>query len=436
MGMGIERVSASEDGFEVSTPGARVSLSRRGHLEVQQRIGAERRLLTCQLPAHLSPWQMVNQTPFKCTFQGNGLRMTVQGDSVLVLTPHQHMRLSFGGHFMPHYAEEVRGNRLILDPLGGCGFFGIPPRPTELGALNTDRWTLDAHIARWDELWISFCPPRRREDAKWYEPVAHESTREEPYPSDEIIHSDAEHCRVFTLHEGWAKDAPDWVDNPPGASYKHPMPWETDHPVPADPRGFARVSNEARRSGMKLLVYFSPYYTSAPDLFSEMGRVLNEYELDGLYFDGWTGHRDDFRPGYHLMRRARSIIGNRVLYLHSSTEPFGTCRVYLPFVYAYADYVLSGEAGRDGLDKDQFLRYSVSGHQISNSVGMWCYYGSMGLPGYHNIVPTSEDIKKALENRVRFWRTAQAWSKMPDELARFDEEYYGALAQDRAKAAR
>lgn len=26
------------------------------------------------------------------------------------------------GYFRPHYAQEVRGNRLLLDPSGGCGF--------------------------------------------------------------------------------------------------------------------------------------------------------------------------------------------------------------------------------------------------------------------------------------------------------------------------
>jgi hypothetical protein len=169
-----------------------------------------------------------------------------------------------------------------------------------------------------------------------------------------------------------------------------------------------------------------------------MERILKEYEVDGLYFDGWCGHREDFRPGYHLMRRARAILGDRLLYLHSSSEPFGNCRVYLPFVYTYADFVLSGEAGRFGLGLEEFLRYMVSGHQISNSVGMWCYYGSWSdEPGYHNVVPKAEHIEMALRNYVRLWRNTQAWSKKsPGNLARFDREYYGGLAQLRAADSR
>jgi len=434
MGMGIEKVEAHDRGFDVLTPGAHVSIGRAGQLAVSQRIGVNRPMLSCQLPPHLAPWEMTLQTPFRCIFQGNGLRMTIQGDSVIVFAPQQHIRLRFEGHFRPEYSQEVKGNRLLLDQLGGCGFFGIPARPTELQVSESQGWSLLAHLARWDELWVSSCPPRARNADRYFESIAHEGSAKEPYPSNEIIHGDAKYCKVFTVHEAWAADAPEWAENPPGATYEHPKPWETDHPVPANMDEFVRVRDEARRLGMKFVVYLSPFYSNAPDLFAEMERVLREYGVDGLYFDGWCGHREDFRPAYHMMRRARAILGDRLLYLHSSTEPHGTCRVHLPFAYAYADYVLSGEAGRDGLELDEFLRYTVSAHQISNSVGAWCYYGSMGLPGYHNIVPSSEHIDKALQHHARIWRTAQAWSSMPEELERFDRHYYQRLAELRTSS--
>jgi len=407
----------------------RLTLEANGQLNVEQHIGVERRLISCKLPDHLSPWTVSRKTGFRCTLKGRGLDLTVQGDSVIIFSPRQHLKLTFNGHFLPRYAQEEKGNRLLLDPLGGCGFFSIPTRQTQATGLGSESWIVQAHLARWDEFWVSICPPREIDVEKYFESVAHEGSQEEPYPSNETIRSDAKYCKVFTVHEGWAADAPEWAENPPGSDYKHPKPWETDHPVPADPGEFARVREEARRNGMKFLVYFSPYYSNAPDLFSEMKRILEEYDVDGLYFDGWCGHREDFRPAYYSIRRARAILGDRLLYLHSSTEPFGTCCVYLPFVHAYADYVLRGEAGRDGLEREEFLRYTVSGYQIHNAVGLWCYYGSMGLPGYHNVVPTSDDIEAALRNHVRIWRTVQAWSKMPEELERFDREYYGKLAK-------
>ncbi len=438
MGMGIDAVQVEGGCFEILTAGAHVTLEADGRLTVQQRIGAKRKLLSCLLPSHLSPWRLAKWTPFRCVLEGNGLRLTVQGDSVLIFAPQQHLWLAFKGHFRPRYAQEVRGNRLILDHLGGCGFFGIPPRTTKVGHLDRRTWDLSTHPARWDELWVAICPPRPPDREKSYQSIAHEggSRPELAYPTNEVIHSAAQHCQIFTVHERWAADAPEWAENPPGADYTHPKPWETDHPVPDDASEFARVRDEVHRCGMKFVVYFSPYYSNAPDLLAEMKRVLDEYEVDGLYFDGWIGIRDDFRTGYHLMRRARTLLGDRVLYLHSSSEPFGTCSVYLPFVYAYADYVLSGEAGRSGLDVEEFLRYTVSGHQISNAVGLWCHYGSWSdEPGYHTIVPTTQHIKSALRNHARIWRQTQAWSKFPDELARFDREYYGGLARLREEGA-
>ena len=49
--------------------------------------------------------------------------------------------------------------------------------------------------------------------------------------------------------------------------------------------------------------------------------------------------------------------------------------------------------GRFDLDLDAFLRYCTSQYQISNAVGMWCYYGSTGKDGYHMVVPTAEHVE-------------------------------------------
>jgi hypothetical protein len=431
MGMGIESVRVADGTFEIVTPGTEVTLKPGGELSAQQRIGTHREVLACRLPEHLWPWRLAEWTPFRCVLVGDGLTLTVQGDSVLIFAPQQHMKLDFEGRFKPVYSQEVRGNRLLLDETGGCGFFGIPSRPTELTAEDSACWRLHAHLARWDELWVCVCPPRAENRERLYQSIAHQGDHlDNKYPSNEAIRDAARHCQIFTIHSGWEVEAPDWSENPPGSDYPHPRPWETDRHVPADPKEFARVRGEAHRLGMKFIPYLSPLYSNAPDLFAEMERVLKEYEVDGLYFDGWTANQDDFRPGYHLMRRARAILGDRILYLHSSTEAFGTCRVYLPFVDAYADFVLSGEGGRFGLGLEEFLRYTVSCHQISNSVGMWCHYGSwseeLGYGNYQPIVPRTKDIELALRNHVRFWGIAYA-SKSPEEVARFDREYYGGL---------
>jgi len=429
MGMGVESVEADEKGFDVLTPGARVSLDSSGELVVEQRIGARREILRSHLPAHLSPWVLRGRTPFRCLLSGVGMDLTIQGDSVLIFSPQQNFKLAFEGLFEARYSAEHRGNRLLLDEDGGCGFFAIPQRPSAIDD-STNPWRLGFHMARWDELWVSVCPPRERNAKRYSQSIAHEGSIQHPYPSDELIRDASQHCQILAIHEAWAKDAPPWAQNPPGSDYRHPKPWETDQHVPADMEEFLRVQRTAHDLGMSLVVYLSPLYSNAPNLLAEMKRVLDEYDVDGLYFDGWSGVREDFRRHYRLIREARALLGERLLYLHSSTEPFGTSRVYLPFVYAYADFVLSGEAGRFDLETEDFLRYNVGQYQISNSVGMWCHYGSWSdQPGYHQVVPSTENIEMALRNHVRLWRQSQAWSEFPAELQRFDREYYGSLAK-------
>ena len=70
---------------------------------------------------------------------------------------------------------------------------------------------------------------------------------------------------------------------------------------------FIRVRDEAHQRGMKVVVYLSPYYSTAPDIFAEMQRVLDEYQVDGLYFDGISM---DFRKSYEVIRRSREILGD------------------------------------------------------------------------------------------------------------------------------
>jgi len=156
MGMGIESVRIQEGRFEILSPGACMTLHADGMLNVRQRIGAERELLSCRLPEHLSPWRLALWTPFRCVLEGNGLELTIQGDSVLIFSPQQHVRLTFEGHFQPQY-----------------------------------------------------CPPRPRDEERYFQSISYEGSSEVPCPSNEIIRSAAKHCQIFTLHSGWETDAPE-----------------------------------------------------------------------------------------------------------------------------------------------------------------------------------------------------------------------------------
>ena len=128
---------------------------------------------------------------------------------------------------------------------------------------------------------------------------------------------------------------------------------------------------------MKLVVYFSPYYykqvqrIAGDDFVAEMKRAIQEYRVDGLYFDGISM---DFRQSYRIIREARRLLGDKgVLYVHCSIDPLGI-EIYCPFIDTYADYILRGESGR-GQQRRNSYRWTVSGYNISNTVGYWCYYG-------------------------------------------------------------
>jgi hypothetical protein len=187
---------------------------------------------------------------------------------------------------------------------------------------------------------------------------------------------------------------------------------------------------------MRIIPYFSPYYYDGSleltegaeqrTYFDEVRHAIDELKVDGLYFDGVSM---DFRKSYWVTRRTRQMIGDgRILYVHCSTDPLGKAGIYCPFIDTYADYILRGEAGRAELDRNTFLRWVVSSYNIGNAVGIWCYYGSTGKSGYRNIVPHSEDIDAALRLHARLWRQGMAWEEAdPNELARFDEEYYPKL---------
>jgi hypothetical protein len=257
---------------------------------------------------------------------------------------------------------------------------------------------------------------------------------------------------VLTLHADVWQDIPQDAKEklsgiPRYAGYVHgPMPFAAAKHVPLDMKGFIRVRDEAHQNGMKVVVYLSPYYSTAPDIYAEMRRVLNEYKLDGLYFDGISM---DFRKSYAVARRAREILGdNRILYVHCSSDPLDDGRIYCPFIDTYADYILRGEPGVWGLKLDDFLRWTLSGYHISNAVGYWCYYGSNKQQGYDSsapkagtyveTLPTPQHIDAALRNKVFIWRQGQSWSepKLKDSLAAFDQEYYGKLELLRQARAR
>ncbi len=438
MGMRIEKAIEEKTLITVVSTGAEFFIDPSGTVTCWQRIPAGRKLLELKLGKSALPFHIRNKDDFSCTVSCPGASLVFHGDSVVILKLDKDFAPSFRGLFKPSYTYEKDGNWFLLDPYGGFGIYPVAKVTTSRPDFNSSSWQITYNLVQGDEVWFGVFPPRPYNWERAFQPIAHESLDDAPYPSNELIQSAGKHCKVFTLHDPiWEDAAEEFKDKYSGPyAGRVRQGWYTAKHIPLDMREFVRVRDEAHKNGMKLVVYVSPYYSHAPDIFAEMRRVLDEYKVDGLYFDGASS---DFRKAYAIMRRARQILGeDRVLYYHCTTEPFPTDRIYCPFIDTYADYILRGEAGVWGMELEDYLRWVISGYNISNSVGYWCYYGSNRQQGYNpssprgyfDDVPTTEHINAAFRNHAFIWRTEQYWGGGPGrklDLDRFDREYYGRL---------
>jgi hypothetical protein len=338
----------------------------------------------------------------------------VRDDSVLVLRARRATEIAVEPRFDPAHVARHRGRWMALDEHGGFGVYPLRAR------LSTR--TRSLRLAAGEEAWIAAFPPRRPSALREAQHVAHEG-RPTPfpdgaYPGDGVIEDAAAHCDVFCLHAYFWK-ACDAADRPRIGRYAgRRCSWHTRRHEPEDAERFAALRDAVHAAGMEFVVYLSPEHSLAPDIDAEMVRVVEEYGVDGLYLDGVSS---DLVTLGRTVRRAREIVGpDRVLYLNATNQPFGTPRVYAPFVDAQCDFVLRGDSGRGGLSRDAFLRWAVSGRNISNAVGMWCHYGSAGRPVLRERMPPEDDIRAAHAAGVRLWRRSQAWREAGDDPAAFD----------------
>jgi hypothetical protein len=435
--MRIESATEERGVITVITTGAKFQIDSRGAMHCWQRIPRERRVLEVSFAPAVGPFRIERKDGFSCTLVCPAGTLTLQGDSLAILKMKGNLKTSFKGFFNPAYHFEKEGKWILIDEDGGFGVYPVAKKTTPAPVFSKLPWNIAYEFSGGDEAWLSVFPPRPYNWDRAFQAIEHDGG----YLTNEQIRDAAKYCKVLTLHADVWQDIPQDAKEklsgiPRYAGYVHgPMPFAAAKHVPLDMEGFIRVRDEAHKSGMKVVVYLSPYYSTAPDIYAEMRRVLNEYKLDGVYFDGISM---DFRKSYAIARRAREILGdNRILYVHCSSDPLDDGRIYCPFIDTYADYILRGEPGVWGLKLDDFLRWTLSGYHISNAVGYWCYYGSNKQQGYDSsapkageyfeTLPTPEHIDAALRNKVFIWRQGQSWSqpKLKDSLAAFDQEYYG-----------
>ncbi|MCD6302737.1 MAG: hypothetical protein J7M15_04340 [Anaerolineae bacterium] len=401
----IESVVDCGDAVTVETTGARYVFERGERLRISchQRINTERLVarLTLSIPADtfLVEHDDVNEVVLRQrTTDTWYTRLVVRADSVLDIYSMTEIGVTVEGAFRPAYVALKAPHAILADEHGGVGCYGVRGMTLDAGGIyTTSQWKHSYRGERFSRMLVSVFPPRPFQlERSLSDRIAHWGVNPPwtfgHYPSDAMIAEAAPYANILVLHDqiwhgqrtvrGLPMDTTeDLLADAAYCSYD----W-----VPVDESELRRVVRTAHAHGMRVLPYLSPTFTMAPmdHLLDETERVLDEYRFDGVYYDGLTF---DLVQAYDLMRGARALLGDRILYLHTTYEPFGSREVIAPFLDTYADFVLRGEHPSD-FAEEAYIRYVLCSQSTSNAIAhvCHCYYPPEFVEGILDTVLANE----------------------------------------------
>lgn len=375
--MRVEDCRPYSGGWRVTTTGAVFHLDAAADRVVcEQRIAASRTIAQVSLPPTLlAGLRLASQDESRAGFETDrGLRLAIHCDSVLELTAPHPATAQADGTFTPEYLVSFPGAALALDESGGIGVYSLAPgAPRAPVSREAGRFRIACSLAAHEAFLLCVCPPRAYNwEQHRAERIVHHFPRElspglsdRPLPTDEELMEWRKFGNVLVLHlEFWDG-------------------FGVQHIKPRDPVRFRQVVDLAHKLGYLVLPYSSTYYygpARKPDgtwredavdrYMAEAAWLLEEYGVDGLY---WDGVFDDVTKAWDCARRMRALLGSRRLYVHCTTTPLPWPDVYCPFVDTWADYLLRGEGYGEVRVDPIYLRYMASGYNISNAIGELCY---------------------------------------------------------------
>lgn len=415
-GMKIENINIADDFIKIVTTGAEFRVGRGGVIECWQKIPERRKVAEIKFDARIWPLEIFEKDEYARILSGDGLEMEFSGDSLIVMKFSKNNAVNIKSFLIADYEAEKNGKKIFIDSKGGFGVYPVEEKTIKNPAKIFSAPEIRYEIKTGDEIWFSVFSPRSYNWTAVASPLAHTGKEEEPYSPEELIKDAARHAKVFTLHSFFM----------PGGDKE---PWLIPEFAPSDMKEFLRVRDQVHENGMKFVIYASPYYSTAPDFFGQIDKLINEYGVDGVYYDGISF---DFRESYEIIKKTRLMLGDdKIIYVHASTDPFNSTQIYAPFIDAYADYVLRGESGRPaGVSLEKFLRYTISGYNISGAAGYWLHYGSAnaGQSEYLFNLPDQADIELALANHVYFpWSDTMYRDAPRKQWLEFTENYFDAF---------
>ena len=407
--MKVKTVTEDKSEITVVTTGAKYVFDKsgkQGRISCHQQLNQKRLLATIEFNCPLSTLSVEYHDDATCLLhqeveRGGFLRVQINSDSLLDLYCSSALDLVFSGNFLSDYSAQKDGHILLIDESGGIGIYpyrGL--KSVELSNLADEGWQINYTLEPWGRFLVSVFPPRPFNYARSLEErIAHHGSIgpwvPPPYPPDEMIAEASKYTNILVLHEMIWQGKRTRAGQPVTTldELYEDVSWCCFDYVPVNEEELTRVIKKGHSVGMKVIPYMSPMFSMAKgkDFLDRVENALEEYGFDGVYFDGISM---DILYSYELIRAARARLGDRLLYLHCTSDPLDSRNVYCPFINTYADFVLRAEHDADSDDK--YLRYAISGFNTSNTVNYICYYP-------YSLDFIRELIDKALAVKARFY---------------------------------
>lgn len=405
-GMAVESAEDGPIARVITTGGEFVIDKSKDTIECKQRIAKQRTVTIIKLAkGSLKNVNITYKTSGAAIFYGNGSTVRINGDSLLMIQPVKNGSIKATLGFVPDYHSEFYGNYNFFDPDGGVSFFEHGKCPKSIMDAAKDPVTVEWPWKGGDVFWAGISPPKPYD---WNATIKNKVVRwgnDEDrfmYPSDLEIYRFSNNGFgniLFLMCDQW----------------KH---WNLDLTV-KNLSELKRVINTSHEYGMKVMVYASPMYFikgtsvesraskepgvyigwhmgSNEDLYiKEATRIVKEYGVDGLYFDGIYPSRQALATEYHLSRVSRDLVGpNGILEYHNTTDALGDGHIgtYFPTLHAYYDYILNSEGEEKRIDPG-YIRYVVSTYNISNSIAVSCFF---------NTGPNAEQVDRLIRANIHF----------------------------------
>ncbi len=400
-GMQIESIEENKDWVKVITTGAIYTIKKSNPAEIlcYQRLGKERLVATLMLGISLKGLEVDYQDKESCFLYqpvgSSGVNLRINADSLLsIRTAFATTKATYKGNWAPEYSAVEKGNFMLIDEFGGIAGYLLPSNKE--GGYNVqqasmsfekDGWRISLPLNSRQTFLTSVFPPRAFDWEKSFkERVVHHYASEpttipwQPYPRDEEIKEYSQYGSILQLHwwnQGFMTRKGEGVKSKDD-TYKRDAWWACFHYVPIDEKELIRVVKTSHKLGMKIVPYKSPIFClcEVDEFIEEVKVLIEKYDFDGIYFDGVS---NDIWRAYKIMKGTRKVLKDKILYAHVPSPIIGEYYdyqnaryVYCPFIDTYADYTLRAE---HVFKFDwKYLRYTISGYNISNSIGYVCNY--------------------------------------------------------------